>query len=242
MPKLVKQLEKQLKKEKVKGLPKQWFEGKSKSEKVLDLTLAGTKDKENIEANLDWKSLEQKALACSKCRLCEQRTKVVFGVGNKKARLVFVGEGPGADEDASGEPFVGRAGQLLTAAITKGMGLTRDDVYICNVVKCRPPGNRAPLPDETEACTPYLYRQLDLIKPEVIVTLGQPAQMALSGVEMGITKLRGNWQSWKGIKLMPTFHPAYLLRNPPVKKFFWEDLQAVMKELGLAKPKNAGLL
>lgn len=239
MAKLVDQLEKQLKDEKVMGLPNDWFR-ESKKDTTVEVVLQGEEENSEI-AGLGWEELEAQVKACTKCRLHEQRTNTVFGTGNKKARLVFVGEGPGADEDLKGEPFVGRAGQLLTAAITKGMGLTREEVYICNVVKCRPPENRAPLPDETQACTPYLYRQLDLIKPEVIVTLGQPAQMALSGIEMGITKLRGQWQSWRGIKLMPTFHPAYLLRNPPVKKFFWEDLQAVMQELGIEKPKDAVL-
>lgn len=243
MAKLVSDLEKQLKQEKVAGLPKEWIKGKENKEKTVNLALQSENSNDAlVVATLGWDELEKKTLSCIKCRLCEQRNKVVFGVGNKKARLVFVGEGPGADEDLKGEPFVGRAGQLLTAAISKGMGLTREDVYICNVVKCRPPENRAPLPDETASCTPYLYRQLELIKPEVIVTLGQPAQMALSGIEMGITKLRGKWQTWRGIKLMPTFHPAYLLRNPPVKKFFWEDLQSVMHELGIVRPKNAGIL
>jgi uracil-DNA glycosylase len=185
-------------------------------------------------AHLDLAELEQLAKGCRKCRLCEGRNKVVFGVGNVNCpAIVFVGEGPGADEDRIGEPFVGRAGALLTAAITKGMGLARGDVYICNVVKCRPPGNRTPLPDEVESCTPYLYRQLEVLSPKVIVTLGKPAQLALSGVDMGITKLRGRWLEWRGIKLMPTFHPAYILRNPVVKKEFWEDLQAVMSEVGL---------
>ena len=186
---------------------------------------------------MDWKELEETALACTKCRLCEGRNKVVFGVGNRnQPQIAFIGEGPGADEDLTGEPFVGRAGKLLTAAITQGMGLRREDIYIGNVVKCRPPGNRAPLPDETDACTPYLFRQLELLQPKVIVTLGQPAQMALSGVNLGITKLRGQWQQWRGMKLMPTFHPAYLLRNPPAKKFFWEDLKEVMRELNLPMP------
>lgn len=185
-------------------------------------------------SSLGWDELEAKAKACTKCRLCETRTNVVFGVGKRESPLIaFVGEGPGADEDRLGEPFVGRAGALLTAAITKGLGLQREDVYIGNVVKCRPPQNRAPLPDEVSSCTPYLYRQLELLQPRVIITLGQPAQLALSGVNIGITKLRGQWQSWNGIKLMPTFHPAYLLRNPSVKRLFWEDLQAVMRELGL---------
>ncbi len=186
-----------------------------------------------------WNELESTALSCRKCRLSEGRNKVVFGVGKRDRPLIaFVGEGPGADEDRVGEPFVGRAGALLTAAITNGLGLRREDVYIANVVKCRPPGNRAPLPDEVAACTPYLYRQLELLAPRVIVTLGQPAQKALSGVDMGITKLRGRWQQWRGIPLMPTFHPAYILRNPPAKRFFWEDLQSVMLELGLPVPNR----
>lgn len=185
-------------------------------------------------AESELRALRLQAEGCTRCRLCEGRNKVVFGVGNTRHPLIaFVGEGPGADEDRIGEPFVGKAGQLLTAAITKGLGLQREQVYICNVVKCRPPENRAPLPDETAACTPYLYRQLELIAPSVIITLGQPAQRALSGVDMGITKLRGKWQQWRGIPLMPTFHPAYILRNPPAKKEFWEDLQEVMKRLGL---------
>lgn len=183
-------------------------------------------------SKLGMDQLREIALGCVKCRLCEERNKVVFGVGKiDSPALVFVGEGPGADEDRIGEPFVGKAGQLLTAAITKGMGLRREDVYIANVVKCRPPGNRAPLPDETAACTPYLYRQLEIIRPKVIVTLGQPAQLALSGVNVGITKLRGNWQNWRGVPLMPTFHPAYILRSPSAKKDFWADLQAVMGKL-----------
>ncbi|HQH27315.1 MAG TPA: uracil-DNA glycosylase, partial [Oligoflexia bacterium] len=149
--------------------------------------------------------------------------------------IVFVGEGPGADEDRIGEPFVGKAGALLTAAITKGLGLRREDVYICNVVKCRPPGNRTPAPDEAKACTPYLFRQLELLQPKVIVALGSPAQMALCGEPGGITRLRGKWLSWRGVRVMPTFHPAYLLRNPAAKRDFWEDLQAVMAEVGLVR-------
>lgn len=192
-----------------------------------------------ISPGMDWNELEQTALVCRKCRLCEGRNKVVFGVGKREQPVIaFVGEGPGADEDRVGEPFVGRAGALLTAAITNGLGLQREDVYIANVVKCRPPGNRAPLPDETESCTPYLYRQLELLQPQVIVTLGQPAQKALSGVDIGITKLRGQWQQWRGIRLMPTFHPAYILRTPAAKRLFWEDLQEVMRVLGLPAPKR----
>ncbi len=185
-------------------------------------------------ALLELKQLRVIAESCTKCRLCETRNKVVFGAGNPDSPLIaFVGEGPGADEDRTGEPFVGRAGALLTAAITKGLGLKREEVYICNVVKCRPPGNRAPLPDEVAACNGYLFRQLELIRPKVIVTLGQPAQLALSGVNIGITKLRGQWQEWRGIPLMPTFHPAYILRNQSVKKEFWDDLQDVMRKVGI---------
>ncbi len=245
------QLEEHLKLARVSGLPETWFHdlpqtiaetGASdqplptlKTEKQDSISMSGD------VAQMDWDELNQTVQGCTKCRLCEGRNKAVFGSGKRNAPLVvFVGEGPGAEEDRTGEPFVGRAGQLLTAAITKGMGLTRDEVFICNVVKCRPPENRAPLPDEVAACTPYLYRQLELMQPKVIVSLGQPAQLALSGVQLGITKLRGQWQNYRGFKLMPTFHPAYLLRNPPAKKFFWEDLQAVMAEVGLTVKKAEG--
>lgn len=181
------------------------------------------------------RALESQVKQCTKCRLAQTRKNVVFGTGLSTSPLIaFVGEGPGVDEDRVGKPFVGKAGELLTRAITNGLKLCREDVYICNVVKCRPPNNRTPLPDETESCTPYLVRQLELIKPQVIVALGGPAQQALSGVKLGITKLRGQWQEWRGVKLMPTFHPAYILRNPAAKKDFWEDLQLVMKELGLS--------
>lgn len=180
----------------------------------------------------EFEALRDAALSCRACRLCETRRNVVFGVGSsERPPIAFVGEGPGAEEDARGEPFVGRAGALLTAAITKGLGLERSDVYICNVVKCRPPENRTPLPDEVEACRPFLQRQLKLIKPQVIVTLGAPAQKALTGELGGITKIRGNWLEWEGIPLMPTFHPAYILRNPAAKRPFWEDLQEVMRRL-----------
>lgn len=180
--------------------------------------------------------LEQLVAQCRQCRLCETRKNVVFGTGKKSSPLIaFVGEGPGADEDRLGEPFVGKAGQLLNAAISKGLGLRREDVYICNVVKCRPPENRSPLPDEVAMCSAFLYQQLELVRPRVIVTLGAPAQRALSGEPGGITRVRGKWLSWRGIRLMPTFHPAYILRNPSAKRPFWEDLQAVMKELELER-------
>jgi len=168
---------------------------------------------------------------CQRCKLCSGRTHIVFGVGNPHAKLMFVGEGPGRDEDLQGEPFVGRAGQLLTDIITKGMGMKREDVYICNVVKCRPPENRNPEPDEVAACEPFLKKQIDIIRPKIIVALGKFAVQALLQSKVPITKLRGKWHSYHGIKLMPTFHTAYLLRNPADKKWVWEDIKKVIKEL-----------
>lgn len=168
---------------------------------------------------------------CTRCKLCAGRTHLVFGVGNPHARLMFVGEGPGRDEDLQGEPFVGRAGQLLNDILTKGMGLRRQDVYIANVVKCRPPENRNPEPDEVAACEPFLKRQIDLVQPEIIVGLGKFAVQSLLQSKAPITKLRGTWHRYHGIKLMPTFHPAYLLRNPADKKLVWEDIKKVIKEL-----------
>ena len=168
---------------------------------------------------------------CQRCKLCSGRTHLVFGVGNPHAKLMFVGEGPGRDEDLQGEPFVGRAGQLLTDIITKGIGIKREDVYICNVVKCRPPENRNPEPDEVAACESFLKNQIDLVQPKIIVGLGKFAVQTLIQSNVAISKLRGNWHSYHGIKLMPTFHPAYLLRNPADKKLVWEDIKKVIKEL-----------
>jgi uracil-DNA glycosylase len=170
---------------------------------------------------------------CTRCKLAGGRTNLVFGVGNPHARLVFVGEAPGHDEDLRGEPFVGRAGQLLTEIITKGMRIKREDVYICNVIKCRPPGNRNPEPDEVATCEPFLLRQLEAIGPEVIVALGKFAAQTLLRDKTPITKLRGRWFDYHGIRLMPTFHPAYLLRNPGDKRLVWEDIQQVMGVLGM---------
>jgi DNA polymerase len=169
---------------------------------------------------------------CQRCKLCKGRTHIVFGVGNPAAELMFVGEGPGRDEDLQGEPFVGRAGQLLTEIITKGMKLQRADVYIANVVKCRPPENRNPEPDEIAACEPFLIRQIEIIKPRVIVALGKFAAQTLLRDTTPITRLRGRWFDYHGIKLMPTLHPAYLLRNPADKKLVWEDIKMVLQELG----------
>ncbi|GMU60873.1 MAG: hypothetical protein AMXMBFR34_26360 [Myxococcaceae bacterium] len=170
---------------------------------------------------------------CRRCKLCQGRKTIVFGVGNPKAELVFVGEGPGAEEDSQGIPFVGAAGQLLTKMI-EAMKFKRDDVYICNVVKCRPPGNRNPEPDEIEACEPFLKAQLASIQPKAIVALGKFAAQTLLRDSTAITRLRGQWRSYEGIPLMPTFHPAYLLRQPGEKKLAWMDLQEVMKRFGKA--------
>lgn len=169
---------------------------------------------------------------CRRCKLCQGRTQIVFGVGNPRAELVFVGEGPGRDEDLKGEPFVGRAGQLLTEIITKGMKMRREEVYIANVVKCRPPENRNPEPDEIAACQPFLLKQLELIKPRIIVALGTFAAQTLLQTKTPISRLRGVWHSYHGIKLMPTLHPAYLLRNPNDKRLVWQDIQAVLREMG----------
>ena len=171
---------------------------------------------------------------CRRCKLCSGRTNIVFGVGNPKAELVFVGEGPGADEDQQGIPFVGKAGQLLTKMI-EAMGLQREQVYICNIVKCRPPNNRNPEPDEVAACEPFLRAQLGAIEPKVIVALGKHAAQTLLRDNTPITRLRGSWRDFGGTPLMPTFHPAYLLRNPAEKKNAWLDLQQVMKFFGRAR-------
>lgn len=172
---------------------------------------------------------------CNRCKLCSGRTHIVFGVGNANADLMFVGEGPGRDEDLQAEPFVGRAGQLLTDIITKGMKLQRSDVYIANVVKCRPPNNRDPEPDEIAACRPFLQRQVEIVRPKVLVALGRFAAQTMLGTAVPISRLRGTWHEFAGIKLMPTLHPAYLLRNPEDKKLVWEDIQKVMGELGLGR-------
>ena len=186
-----------------------------------------------LEATRNLEELRTHIGDCRRCKLAPHRTHLVFGVGNPRARLVFVGEAPGRDEDLQGEPFVGRAGQLLTEIITKGMKVRREDVYIANVIKCRPPDNRNPEPDEVASCEPFLLRQLELIGPEVVVALGKFAVQTLLRVKTPITQLRGRWYDYHGIKLMPTFHPAYLLRNPADKRLVWQDIQKVMLELGI---------
>jgi uracil-DNA glycosylase family 4 len=188
---------------------------------------------------------------CTRCKLHKQgRKQIVFGVGNPRAELMFVGEGPGADEDAQGEPFVGRAGQLLNNMI-KAMGLRREDVYIANVVKCRPPGNRTPEPDECETCMPFLMRQIATIKPKVVVALGATAAKNLLAMNSSLGELRGRWfdfkpaglrshdPAWPGARLAVTYHPAYLLRDPRQKGETWKDLQMVMKYLGIEAPAKS---
>ncbi len=172
---------------------------------------------------------------CRRCKLWPGRTHIVFGVGNPRAQLMFVGEGPGRDEDLQGEPFVGRAGQLLTDMITRGMRLRREDVYIANVIKCRPPENRNPEPDEIASCEPFLVRQIEIVRPRVIVALGKFAAQTLLRTHLPISQLRGKWHDYRGIKLMPTLHPAYLLRNPADKRLVWADIQLVMAELGIRR-------
>jgi DNA polymerase len=173
---------------------------------------------------------------CTRCRLHKGRKNIVFGVGNIDAEIMFVGEGPGADEDEQGEPFVGRAGQLLNNMIS-AMGLKRSDVYIANVVKCRPPGNRTPEKDECDTCGPFLIRQIEIIRPKAIVALGAVAAKYLLAINDSMANLRGRWYDFKGAKLAVTYHPAYLLRDPRQKKEAWKDLQMVMKYLGL-KPST----
>lgn len=179
-----------------------------------------------------WELLRAETHACNACRLAPTRTNVVFGVGNRNADLMFIGEAPGHDEDLQGEPFVGRAGQLLTDII-KAMKLSREEVYIANVIKCRPPENRNPEPDEIEQCRPFLERQIAQIRPKVIVTLGRFGLQALTQTQYSISAVRGQWLDYRGIRLMPTYHPAYLLRNPAAKKDVWSDMKKVMTELGI---------
>ncbi len=181
----------------------------------------------------DLPCLERLIDGCTRCTLAQGRSKIVFGEGDPGARLMFVGEGPGKEEDRTGRPFVGQAGQLLDAMIG-AMGLRREEVYIANVVKCRPPGNRDPREEEAAACAPYLDRQIELVAPEVIVCLGKPAAHRLLGSKRALKALRGRWFSYKGVSVLVTYHPAYLLRTARDKRLAWEDLKLVMERLGLA--------
>ena len=175
----------------------------------------------------NWEELENACLSCKKCKLCQNRNNVVIGTGNKNAKIMFIGEGPGADEDRLGEPFVGKAGKLMNKAF-EGVGIKREEVYIANIVKCRPPGNRNPEAEEAKACLDYLRSQVMLVKPEKIVLLGSVALKCILGNEYGITSCRGKWIEKNGIKYMPTFHPAALLRDESKKIYFWKDLKEVI--------------
>ena len=192
-------------------------------------------EKTKTGATVALEALRESLRDCDDCGLCVGRTQVVFGVGDPGAGVLFVGEGPGFHEDKQGEPFVGAAGKLLTQLLGE-IGLTRADVYIANVVKCRPPDNRQPLPEEMTACLPFLRRQIAALHPTLIVALGATAVKGLLGPTEGISKLRGTWCDFEGIPVMPTYHPAYLLRNPPAKHEAWADLQAVLKRLGRTAP------
>jgi DNA polymerase len=183
-------------------------------------------------AGITLTGLLEELRSCTRCDLHKARTNTVFGEGDPSSRLMFVGEGPGRDEDLQGRPFVGRAGMLLTR-IVEAMGLKRNDVYIANIVKCRPPGNRNPEPDEISECLPHLEKQIQIIKPLVICTLGNVATQTITGIRSGITTLRGRFYDYRGIRVMPTFHPAACLRNPASKKLVWQDIKQVMKELDL---------
>lgn len=178
----------------------------------------------------NWEELEQSIINCKKCKLCQNRTNIVFGTGKKNAKVMFIGEGPGADEDREGEPFVGKAGKLMNEAF-KGLGINREEVYIANIVKCRPPSNRVPEEDEAEACLNYLRNQVILVKPKIIVLLGSTALKNILGKEYGITNARGKWIEKKGIMYMPTWHPAALLRDENKKIEFWNDLKEVVNKL-----------
>lgn len=184
---------------------------------------------------------DQHVSRCTKCRLHETRTHTVFGEGDPDARILFIGEGPGENEDLQGRPFVGKAGQLLDKMIL-AMGLSREKVYICNIVKCRPPNNREPAPDETATCTPYLLEQIETIRPEVIVTLGRPATQFILQSKLSMSKLRGQWQTWRGIPVMPTYHPAYVLRQytRDTREAVWSDLKQVLAHLKLSLPARGG--
>jgi DNA polymerase len=185
----------------------------------------------------DLAALAKQVAGCTRCReLAETRTQTVFGTGSVNARLVFLGEAPGADEDRQGKPFVGRAGQLLTDMIEKGMKLRREEVYILNILKCRPPGNRTPAPEEADHCREYLDGQLAILRPEFICCLGACAAQNLLGSTASISQMRGRLFDYQGAKVLCTYHPAYLLRNPPAKRLVWEDLQVLMKAMGLALP------
>jgi len=204
---------------------KNYFETEREGGIYEYLLSSGKKSKET-----DISLLKSNVLECKKCPLARSRKNVVFGAGDINAKLIFVGEAPGYEEDIQGKPFVGKAGNLLTKII-EAMGLKREQVFICNILKCRPPGNRNPLPEEISQCIDYLYKQIECIEPKVICGLGKFASQTLLDTETPISRLRGNWHEFKGIKFMPTYHPAYLLRNPKDKKLVWQDMKKIMAVL-----------
>lgn len=201
-----------------------------------------------IESTEDWESLKKEVANCTLCKLSTTRTQTVFGEGSAKAKIMFIGEGPGKQEDLTGRPFVGKAGELLTRIIENGMGISREEVYIANIVKCRPTvdmkfeKDRPPDESETKSCAPYLIRQIQLIQPKVIITLGNPSTRFILHTKQGITTLRGKWAEFFGIPVMPTYHPSYVLRNggenSPLKREVWSDIKMVMEKLGMPLPNN----
>ncbi|MDI6808776.1 MAG: uracil-DNA glycosylase [Candidatus Eisenbacteria bacterium] len=213
-------------------LPKETHSGNAGIETDLDVTMRRTG--KSAESGLA--ELERRAKRCTKCALSKDRKNVVFSDGSTKSGIVFIGEAPGREEDIKGKPFVGEAGKLLTRIIIKGMGLCRDDVYIANVLKCRPPFNRDPDSDEIKACVPILIQQLELVKPKMICALGKFAAQFLTESKEPISALRGKVFSYRGIPVIPTFHPAAILRNPGLKRSVWEDIQLIMKECGIPMP------
>ena len=214
----------------LRELSKMGWPGFECSEENLEILSKWEKSDSDMPETLD--NIRGDLGDCHRCRLAEERSNIVFGVGDPHATLAFVGEGPGSDEDRQGEPFVGRAGQKLTQII-QAMGLQREQVYICNIVKCRPPANRNPMPDEIAACSPFLERQLMAVQPDFICALGTFAAQTLLDVPTPISRLRGRFHDYIGISLMPTYHPAYLLRNPAKRRDVWEDVQKIMKGMGL---------
>jgi DNA polymerase len=217
----------------VKGLKSQVLNQKSLAVGLeWKKSMSAEKETNVINSNNEeqLKKVSQEMVNCQLCQLSKTRHNIVFGEGNPNAQIVFVGEAPGADEDQQGLPFVGKAGQLLTKII-EAMGIKRKDVYICNILKCRPPENRNPLPEEITFCEPFLKKQLQAISPKVICALGAVAAKALLKTDVTISLLRGRFHTYNGMKLMPTYHPAYLLRNPSAKKQVWEDVQMIMKEI-----------
>ncbi len=215
-----------------KQLDQEWIRfTKAKTSKTKSKSISKTVSYvPTIPLSDELKKIQKNIGDCSRCKLAKTRTHIVFGEGNPKSKLMFVGEGPGESEDLHGRPFVGRAGQLLDKII-EAMGMKREDVYIANVVKCRPPENRRPQEDEIEACEGFLHKQIESVNPEVIVALGATALETLTKQEHKISEVRGTFLEFRGKKLLPTYHPAYLLRNPPAKKFVWDDMRVVMKAL-----------